>query len=87
MAVGRLLKRGGRFYSWVEKKGRGSSTQWEKVIFPKKAVSFDPPSLRPRAHARCTAHSTKPDFLKLDYLITILVNLIRALSLRIPPDK
>ena len=42
----------------------------ESNIFPKKGVSFAPPVptpyLRPRACARCTAHSTEPDLLKLE---------------------
>ena len=61
----------------------------ENNIFPKKGVSFDPPppTYGP-GHMPGAQHiQLNLIFLNLTYLITIIVNLIRALSLRIPPDK
>ena len=60
----------------------------ESNIFPKRggySTLPPPPHLRPKAHdARCAQH-IQPNliFLNLTYFITIIVNLIGALGLRI----
>ena len=55
-AIGRLLKRaGGRFYSWVEKKGGGViHPMGESNIFPKKGCVFRLPT----AQGTCLVHRT-----------------------------
>ena len=60
----------------------------ESNIFPKKGVSFDSPPTYSPGHMPGAQH-IQPNliFFNLTYLITINVNLIRALGLRIPPDK